>query len=86
MPEVEAKPITIAELADHRLGREATTGEDYEQAKLPLMGGCCMCGATVAAYNSCPSKSGYLKCRTDCIGDDGYLTVEEACEALFPED
>lgn len=78
-----SKPITVLELATHRLGRDARTGDDFAEASLPILGGCCVCGATVGAHNSCPSKSGYLKCRTECIGDDGWESVEEANKAIF---
>lgn len=78
-----SKPITVLDLATHRLGRDATTGGDFEEAGLPIMGGCCICGATVGAYNACPSKSGYLKCRNGCIGDDGWETVQEANKDIF---
>ena len=77
-------PITISDLAEHRLGREASTGADFETAGLPMMGGCEACGACVAAYNSHPSKTGYLRC-SDCIGDLGWATVEEAHAALEAE-
>lgn len=79
--------ITIYELAGHRLHQpDATklTGADFEEAGLPILGGCEVCAATVAAYNACPSQSGYLRC-TGCIGTDGWDTVEDADRALFGE-
>jgi hypothetical protein len=76
-------PVTIQQLASHILGRQASTGADYQEAKLPMMGGCEVCHATVAAYNSCPSKTGYIRCQHGCIADMGYETVEEAYKALF---
>jgi hypothetical protein len=75
--------VTIMELAEHRLGREARFGSDFEEAGLSIMGGCAVCGATLGAFNGCPSKSGYWKCASGCIADDGYATVEEANAALF---
>ena len=52
---------------------------------LPLLGGCCRCGACVSAYNAYPSKSGYLKCG-DCLGSDGFETVEQANQEIFEDD
>ena len=79
--------ITILELAKHRGAKEdadgSMNGAEIERVGLPFMGGCCMCGACIAAYNASPSKSGYLKCTNECIGDDGFDTVEEANLALF---
>ena len=66
--------ITIYDLAEHLLGREPRNGADYEEAGLPIMGGCSVCGACIAAYNACPSRSGYLKCASGCITGDGYDT------------
>lgn len=77
------KPITILDLAKHRLGRDAVSGGDFEEAGLPILGGCCVCHATVGAFNACPSKSGYLKCKNGCIDNDGFLTVEEANKEIF---
>jgi hypothetical protein len=77
-------PVTVLDLASHRLGYPVRAGGDFQRAGLPIMGGCAECGATVAAYNACPSRSGYLKCASDCIGDDGYATVEEAHADIFP--
>jgi len=78
-------PITILELAKHRLGRDAITGQDFAEAKLPMLGGCEVCHASIACYNACPSQSGMIRC-TDCIGEYGWETVEEANRELFPED
>lgn len=76
-------PITILQLAEHRLGREAVTGSDFEEAGLPMLGGCQVCAATIAAYNACPSRSGYIRCAAGCIGDSGWTTVEEANRDIF---
>jgi hypothetical protein len=84
-------PITIHDLAIHR-GMTSTsdspdrfTGGDYANVGLPIMGGCQGCGATIAAYNSYPTTSGYLSCH-DCVGDTGYETAEAANADIFPED
>ena len=84
-------PITIRELCLYRMGllgrpiREdgVVTGDDYYATGLPMIGGCQVCGATVAGYNSCPSKTGYIRCASGCISDLGWDTVEEANEAIF---
>lgn len=75
-------PITVSELADHRLGRRAEHGGDFEEAGLPIMGGCVGCGASVAAYNAFPSRSGYLACR-DCVGGAGWNDVKQADRDIF---
>lgn len=79
--------ITVLELAIHRGAKPNEDGSysthSIVDTGLPIMGGCYECEACIAAYNACPSKSGYLKCANGCIGNDGYATVEEANEALF---
>jgi len=84
-----APAITIMQLAQHRLGPEydghALTGAEFQKVGLPIVGGCEVCHATVAAFNSCPSKTGYIRCR-DCIEDLGYPTAEEADAAIFGEE
>lgn len=79
-------PVTVLALASFRLGRPASTGADFAEAGLPMLGGCAVCGASVAAYNACPSRSGYLKCAAGCIDGDGYDTEAEADAALFGAD
>ncbi len=82
--------ITILELAKFRGAKEdadgGMNGAEIERVGLPFMGGCACCGACIAAYNASPSKSGYLKCTNDCIGDDGYETCEEANRELFEDE
>lgn len=74
-------PVTILELACYRADldpeREAINGGVFAEVELQLLGGCAICGATIAAYNACPSRSGYWKC-LGCIDGDGFDTVEEA--------
>jgi len=81
--------ITVLELAKFRGLQEDEDGKvsmtAFDDVGLPMMGGCSVCGATVACYNSCPSKSGFLKCVEGCIGDDGWETVEEANRDIFGE-
>lgn len=81
----DTSPITIQELAAHRLGRDAHTGADFAEAGLPIMGGCQVCGASIAAYNACPSKTGYWRCLNLCIADQGFDTVEDAQEWISRE-
>jgi hypothetical protein len=49
---------------------------EFDRVGLPMVGGCAGCGASVAAYNMYPSKSGYVCCK-DCIYEKGFSTVEE---------
>jgi hypothetical protein len=63
------------------------SGADIAAVGLAILGGCCRCAATIAAYNAYPSKNGYWMCG-DCIGEAGevgYATVEAADEAIFGE-
>lgn len=82
--------ITILDLAKFRGVKEGADGSismgAIEDVGLPLMGGCSICGACIAAYNACPSYSGYLKCSRGCIGCDGFDTVEEANREMFPDE
>ena len=80
--EEERLPISILQLAEYRLGRPATNGEDYEQAQLPMLGGCGGCHSTIACYNAYPSKTGMLRC-ADCIGDLGWDDPAAAAREIF---
>lgn len=74
-----AEPVTILKLALYRLGLPDDTsslnGAQFAEVGLQIMGGCEVCGATLAAYNACPSKSGYWRCLNGCIGNDGWYDV-----------
>lgn len=74
--------VTILQVAEHRLGRAATNGADFEEAGLAIMGGCMVCGASLAAYNGYPSRAGYWCCR-GCLGESGWDDVAEACRDIF---
>jgi hypothetical protein len=80
--------ITILELARHRGVKEQDgriSGQAFEDVGLPFFGGCQRCGASVAAYNMYPSRSGYVQCE-DCIDDEiGFASCEEA-EAFLAQD
>ena len=82
--------VTILELAKHRGAEEvegSINGAEFEKVGLPIMGGCEICGATIAAYNACPTRTGYLRCnREECLGYEGFENVEEADRFIFPEE
>lgn len=73
--------VTILDVAKARGAREdergGINGAEFARVGLPIIGGCQFCGATVAAYNACPSQSGYLRCANGCIDNDGFETVAE---------
>ena len=76
--------ITILELAQ-AMGVEATEDglismAEFDRLGLPMMGGCQVCQASIAAYNACPTTTGNLSCN-NCVGAEGYATVEAAAEA-----
>lgn len=78
-------PVSVLDLAQFILNRgddEALDGADFDACDLPIFGGCQGCEAGIAAYNAYPSRTGYLRCR-GCIEDLGWMTVQEALEALF---
>lgn len=75
--------VTILEVAKYRLGRDPETGADFAEAGFQIIGGCAVCGASIAAYNACPSRSGYWKCASGCIADDGWEDVQEAHDEIF---
>lgn len=82
VPAEEPHAITILELAKFRLAKldratEQLNGQDFADVQLQIMGGCADCGASLAAYNAYPSRSGFWKCADD-IGDDGWLDVAKA--------
>jgi hypothetical protein len=70
--------ITILDVAIARGVKEVDgriSGEEFDRVGLPLLGGC-MCGTTVGCYNAFPTRTGYLGCE-DCVGGQGFETVEE---------
>jgi hypothetical protein len=72
--------VTILECAIARGAKETPEGGmtlgAIEATGLPFMGGCQRCGACIAAYNACPSTTGYLMCAEGCIGDEGFPTAK----------
>lgn len=79
--------ITIRELALYRGAQPDADGNlnggEFHRVGLAILGGCEICGATLAAYNACPSKSGYWRCSEGCIGGDGWATAEDADKEIF---
>lgn len=71
------KPLSLCDAAEAILGYRASTGEDFEKAGLPMIGGCEVCGACVAAYNAGPSRTGSIRCLAGCIDGVEFWTVEE---------
>lgn len=76
---LEDEYITILDVAQSWGIQSDESGipfSEFERLGLPPMGGCLGCSASIAAYNSFPSKMGYLKCK-DCIHDDhdGFFNV-----------
>jgi hypothetical protein len=75
------KPVTILEVALAR-GIKSAEGSDgysmgeFDRVGLPMLGGCQVCEACIAAYNACPSTTGYLRCASGCIGDKGFPSVK----------
>ena len=85
----EAKPVTVLELAKFRGAKDddgSISGGEFARVGLPIMGGCEVCEATIAAYNACPSKTGYLRCANGCIADLGWYDVAECNRDLFEDD
>ena len=79
--------VSIKDLASFRLGREATNGQDFWDAGLDILGGCQGCGASLAAYNGYPTKTGYWQCK-DCVAasGQGWEEVQEACNDIFGDE
>jgi hypothetical protein len=79
-------PVTIHEVAVSRGIKPNELGGfdagQYYEASLPFFAGCESCGASLAPYNSYPSKSGFIRCK-DCIdglGFDSTLQFESWCQ------
>jgi len=72
--------------------RGGVNGAEFHRVGLPILGGCAMCGATIAAYNAAPGRNGYLLCLNGCVSEETGFPTVEAFEAwakeddLFPED
>jgi hypothetical protein len=70
-------PITILDYVKSQTGpKDSYSSKDYYSYGMDIMGGCEICGTTIAGYNAYPSTSGYWRC-ADCIADSGFATVED---------
>jgi hypothetical protein len=70
--------VTVMDCAHHRGVVEKEGRVDagaLADVGFPILGGCCRCEASIAAYNAYPSYNGYWCCSA-CIGDDGFDTAE----------
>ena len=80
-------PITVLDLAIHRGAKEDPNGglsaEAIEATGLPIISGCGPCGESLGPFDAYPSKLGSIRCK-DCIGQNGFETVEEANAFIFP--
>lgn len=82
--------ITLLDLAKFRGVKEDSDGlitfASFDLVGLPMFGGCQECGASCAAYNMCPTKTGNCSC-LDCINPEiGFETADEANRFCFPEE
>ena len=87
--EVEAVPGAVLSILDilkaknpELKNKEQITADDCWKEGVDLIGGCEICGATIAIYNAYLSHSGYWRCG-DCIGDTGWDNIKQALEDLF---
>jgi len=84
------RPVTILDLAKYR-GVKANddgsiTGGEFERVGLAIMGGCEVCGASIAAYNAYPCKTGYWRC-SGCLSYElAWFDVKQADREIFGED
>jgi hypothetical protein len=88
----DARPVTLYQLAVHRLRASGWLGDappiclsagEFNRAGIAVLGDCEVCAATITAYNACPSRTGNRRCARGCIKDQGYTTAGEADTALF---
>ena len=79
------RPATVLDVARVRgVTGDRVSMADLMAVGLPFWGGCAVCHATVSAGNACPSRSGYLKCVSGCIGDDGFCATKVLQPASRP--
>ena len=82
-------PITILECAVAHGAKPGSDGSFTVQAintaGFHFIGGCSTCRATIAAYNAYPTKGGFWRC-ADCVGDNGFDTVEQFDAATIESD
>jgi hypothetical protein len=72
-----AWPITIFDYVRAVTGdKPVYTGQDHQNAGVAVFGHCEICLALIFSVNAYPARSGCCRC-ADCIGGDGFATVEE---------
>jgi hypothetical protein len=78
------KNVTVWDVALARGLKENDDGGvtmgQFDAVGLPMLGGCHRCGACIAAYNACPTTTGYLAC-VGCVGDGEGFPTAKAFEA-----
>lgn len=57
--------------------RGGINGGEFARLGLPIMGGCQVCGATIAAYNAHPGTNGYLVGSCCVAGVEVFETIED---------
>jgi hypothetical protein len=57
-------------------------GEEIVKHGFALLGGCLHCEASIACYNTYPSRNGHWCCE-DCIGSQGFDSTEEFEKWLY---
>lgn len=51
------------------------SAQAFDEAGLPFISGCELCGSTLGPWNSYPSTTGYIRCRS-CLDGRGFATLE----------
>lgn len=82
--------ITILDIAIAHGAKEIDGGinmAEFDRLGLPFMGGCQHCGASIAAYNACPGRNGWLIGTCCVLCEETYATVaeydlEQECQVL----
>jgi hypothetical protein len=75
-------PVTIFDYVRSVTGdKPVYTDEDHWNAGVGILGRCEICYTLIFSLNAYPARSGCCRC-ADCIGDDGFVTVEEFAAAL----
>jgi hypothetical protein len=75
-------PITIFDYVCAVTGdKPVYTDEDHWNAGVGILGLCEICCMLIVSLNAYPARSGCCRC-ADCIGDDGFATVEQFAAAL----
>ena len=71
--------ITLLDVAKARGIKETSPDvfayEAFEAVGIPMLGGCLLCAATIAAYNAYPTRTGYIMCKS-CAEQDASMVFE----------